>query len=210
MLGNRPARQNDLERKNIAKVVAKIIASRSDFLYTKNAAQPRSDFLYTKNFAPPRSDFISTNFGRPGYFGWDFEEIVQKIRGTMWQKVTIFKEGIWIRLAGFEVHKLKIEGDDVTKGDDFQKRSSSSVGRIWGPQIQKLGRWVSGDAFHAHIFSLIYKSHSVSNCNSGWHIANLARTRQISGESIPANQFSSFLSFGIERFSNLWIWEVEN
>ena len=120
----------------------------------------------------------------------------------MWQEVTIFREGIWARLAGFEVHKIKIEGDDVTTGDDFQKRSLSSVGRIWGPQIQKLGRWVSGDAFHAHIFSLIYKSHSVSNCNSGWHIANLARTRQISGESIPANQFSSFLSFGIERFSN--------
>ena len=53
MLGNRPARQNGLERKmvakNIAKVVPKIIAPRSDFIYTKNAARPRSDFLCTKN-----------------------------------------------------------------------------------------------------------------------------------------------------------------
>ena len=42
----------------------------------------------------------------------------------------------------------------------------------------------------------------VSNCNSNWHIANLARTRQIPGETIAANQFCSFVSFGIERFSN--------
>ena len=68
MFDNRPARQNGLERKmvakNIAKVVPKIIASRSDFIYTKNAARPRSDFLYTKNFAPPKSEFLYTkNFG---------------------------------------------------------------------------------------------------------------------------------------------------
>ena len=57
----------------------------------------------------------------------------------MWQKVTIFNQKVWVRLAGFEVHKLKNEGDDVTKSDDFQKRSLSSVGRIWGPKIWKLG-----------------------------------------------------------------------
>ena len=52
----------------IAKKIAKMIPSRSDLIYTKNAARPRFDFLYTKNFAPPRSDFLYTkNFG-PFFF----------------------------------------------------------------------------------------------------------------------------------------------
>ena len=41
-------------------------------------------------------------------FGWpDFRYTELKMRGTTWQKVTIFKREVWVRLAGFEVHKFK-------------------------------------------------------------------------------------------------------
>ena len=41
--------------------------------------------------------------------------------------------------AGFEVHKFKNEGDDMRKSDDFKRGILSSVCRMLGAQILKLG-----------------------------------------------------------------------
>ena len=54
----------------------------SDFLYTKNSAMGRSDCIYIKNSARPRSHFIYTKNCRQCIH-----------RGTMRQKIAIFKKG---------------------------------------------------------------------------------------------------------------------
>ena len=54
---------------------------RSDFIYTKNSARLGSDFIYTKNSARRRSHFIYTKNCRQCIH-----------RGTMRQKIAIFKE----------------------------------------------------------------------------------------------------------------------
>ena len=77
-------------------------------------------------------------FESASFFISKMEYFPRKLRGTIWQKMRIFKEENWVRLAiwGVIFHfengnfPKKIKGDDLPRNANFQRGKLSSVGHL--------------------------------------------------------------------------------